>query len=110
LWRFGAITALSLPLFLADEVLLRPIKPIWKRVFAALLTRALFGEIVTAAAFSWSRDSRFLYLMMDSVVLFWIGLWFAGGVIYQRTRDPLSSAAFMALVQGWLFAALFVTT
>jgi pimeloyl-ACP methyl ester carboxylesterase len=110
LWRFAAMAGLGLPLFVADEILLRPIRPRWKGVFAMLLTRILLGAIVVSASFMWGRDAGFLYLMMDSVVLFWIALWFVGGLVQWRTNDALSTASFMAIIQGWLFAALFVTT
>ena len=109
LLRFGAITLLGLPFFIADEILVRSIRPRWKSVFAMLLTRALLGAIIVTGVLEWSRDSGFLYFMMDSVVFFWIGLWFTGALIHRHTKEPVSTAVFMSLVQGWLFAALFVT-
>jgi hypothetical protein len=108
LLRFAAMTALALPLFLADEVLIRPIRPRWKGLFAMLVTRGLLGAIVFSAAVRWWDGTLFLGMMMDSVVYFWIGLWFVGSVVHWRTKDPLATAVFMALIQGWLFAALFV--
>jgi hypothetical protein len=107
---FAAMTILAVPLFLADEILIRPIRPRWKAVLAMLLTRTLLGAIAFCGALYWGSGALFLGLMMDSVVYFWIGLWFAGGVVHWRTKDPLATAIFMATLQGWLFAALFVTT
>jgi hypothetical protein len=106
---FAAMTALALPLFLADELLIRPIRPKWKAVLAMLLTRTLLGAIAFSGALHWGRGSLFLGLMMDSVIYFWIGLWFVGSLVHWRTKDPLATALFMATLQGWLFAALFVT-
>jgi len=108
--RFLIMTALALPFFIADEMLLRTIRPYWQSVFGMLLTRALLGAILVTAVLEWGHDSGFLYFMMDSVVYFWIGLWFVGGLIHRRTKDPMSTAVFMSIVQGWIFAALFVTT
>jgi hypothetical protein len=48
-------------------------------------------------------------LITPLVVAFWIALWFATGVVHRHTRSPLAAAIFAALVQGWGFAAWFVT-
>jgi pimeloyl-ACP methyl ester carboxylesterase len=108
--RFGAMTVLTLPFFFADEMLVRPIRPRWKGIIVMLLTRALLAAIIVTAVLEWKHDSGFLYFMMDSIFYFWIGLWFTGWLIDHRTNDALATAAFMAIVQGWVFAALFVTT
>jgi pimeloyl-ACP methyl ester carboxylesterase len=110
LLRFVMMAALALPFFVADEMLIRPIRPAWQRIFAMLLTRALLGAILITAVLEWGHDSGFLYFMMNEVVSFWIGLWFVGAFIHRRTKDPVSTAVFMSIVQGWIFAALFVTT
>jgi hypothetical protein len=48
-------------------------------------------------------------LIVPLIFGFWIGLWFATGVVHRNTREPLSAALFAAIVQGWAFAAWFVT-
>ena len=37
------------------------------------------------------------------------GLWFATGIVHRHTQSPYAAALFAALVQGWAFAAWFVT-
>lgn len=109
-WRFPAIVALSLPFFLADEIHIRPIQSRWKAVFGMLLTRVVLGVIIVTSTLMWNRPYAFLLFIMHFVALFWIVLWFAGGLIYRRTRDPLATALFISIVQAWFFAATFVTT
>jgi pimeloyl-ACP methyl ester carboxylesterase len=109
LWRFPAIFILGLPLTLADEIYIRPMREGWKAAFRFLLTRALFAAIVISATLIWSRDSAFLLLIMHIIVLFWMVLWIAGGLIRRRTQDPLATAVFISILQAWFFAALFVT-
>ena len=107
-WRFGAIAGLSLPFFVADEVLLRPIRPQWKALLTVVLTRAIIWASVVSSALLWERNAAFLVLIMHMIVAFWILLWLAGGIVYRSTRDPVAVALFIALVQAWLFASLFV--
>jgi hypothetical protein len=57
-----------------------------------------------------SRGNAFLVLIMHFVVLFWIGLWFAGEWFRRNSHDALATAFFTALVQAWIFAAIFVLT
>jgi hypothetical protein len=107
-WRFGAIAALSLPFFVADEILIRPIRPQWKSGLTLVLTRAIIWAAVVSSALLWQRNAAFLLLIMHMIVALWILLWLAGGVVYRRTQDPVAAALFIALVQAWLFASLFV--
>ena len=74
-----------------------------------LLTRALFAAIVVWATLMWSRDASFLLLMVHIMVVFWLAVWIAGGLVYRRTQDQLATAVFASIVQAWIFAALFVT-
>jgi pimeloyl-ACP methyl ester carboxylesterase len=107
-WRFAGITALSLPFFVADEILLRPIRPQWKAALTALVTRAIIWATVISVALLWKRDAAFLLLIMHIIVAFWMLLWFAGGLAYRKIRDPFAVGLFISLLQGWLFASLFV--
>ena len=109
-WRFPVILAAGLPLFVFDEVAIRNIKPQWKSAAIALLTRALLLAAMLTGVLILNRESSFLVLIAPPVTLFWIGLWFAGAIIYKKTGDPLSTALFSAIVQAWVFAAWFVTT
>lgn len=109
-WRFALIAILGLPLFIADEILLRPIRPQWKAALSLLLTRAILGSTVITAALLWNREAVFLLMIMHLLVAFWIVLWVAGGFLYRRTTHPFTVAFFMSLVQAWVFAALFVIT
>ena len=108
-WRFPAITALSLPLFLADETLLGSRNSRWQRTVTAVVTRLLLGAITVTGALTLNREAAFLLLLMPAIVLFWIFLWLSGRVVRRRT-DAFGTALFAALVQAWIFAALFVTT
>jgi pimeloyl-ACP methyl ester carboxylesterase len=110
LWRFAAIFVLGLPLTVADEFLIRPMRSALKAGLRFFLTRALFAAIVISATLIWSRDSAFLLLIMHIIVVFWISLWLAGVLVRRRTQDPLATAVFIAILQAWFFAALFVTT
>jgi hypothetical protein len=56
-----------------------------------------------------NRQAAFLLLLTHLIILFWIFLWFAAGLVRRRT-DPFAAALFAAILQGWLFAALFITT
>jgi len=108
-WRFPVITLMGFPLFLADETLLRTGRSRLAAASLALTTRVLLGAIAVTAGLTVHRDSAFLLLLMHAVVLFWSVLWFLTGAVRRRT-DAVSAALFAALVQGWVFSALFVTT
>ncbi len=107
-WRFPAILVLSLPLFLSDEYLLRPLSPAWKAAAAAFLSRIVIGAVAVSGALILNRQAAFLLLLAHLVVLFWIALWFAAGAVRARS-DGFTAACFAAIVQAWFFAAIFVT-
>jgi hypothetical protein len=56
-----------------------------------------------------NRESAFLLLILPLVAFFWIILWIAAGIVHRHTQSAMAAALFAALVQGWAFAALFVT-
>ena len=108
-WRFLAMVPLSLPMFLSDEALLRPIRSRWKGAGIAALTRLLVGAIAVSGALILNREAAFLLLLTHLIVLFWIALWF-GGALVRRQTDPVAAAFFATVVQAWMFSALFATT
>jgi hypothetical protein len=108
-WRFPAITLLSLTLFVADEAFLRGLRPKWKAHAVAIITRLALTAIIVSGALILYRGAAFLLLMMPAVAVFWILLWFAGQKVRERT-DAFSTALFAALLQAWVFSALFVIT
>ena len=109
-WRFAAITLAVLPLCVADEVLLRPIRPWWKAAAVSALTRILIWAFVVWGVMTMNRNDAFLVLITHFIVLIWIALWFVGELVRRRTQNPLATAVFTALVQAWVFAAVFVRT
>jgi len=106
-WRFPAIAAASFPLFYFDELCMHALD--WKSTVTGVLSRALIGIAVLAGILTLNRRDGFFVLIVHLIVLFWIGLWFMTGVVRRHTHDPLAAALFAALVQGWMFAAWFVT-
>src|SRR5206468_1627878 len=108
-WRFPWMTIAALPLFLFDELTIRTIYPRWKSLGVALITRVLLWAFVVAGVLLLNRDDAFLVLIAHMIALFWIALWLATDVVHRNTQDPLAAAVFAALVQGWAFAAWFVT-
>ncbi len=107
-WRFLVMTLALVPLSFADEVLLRPIRPWWKAAGAAALTRILMAAFAITGAMTTNRDDAFIVLIVHLVVVFWIGLWLAGEWVWRRCGNPLAAAGFSAIVQAWVFAAVFV--
>jgi len=55
------------------------------------------------------RESAFLLMLLPLVALFWMALWVTAGFVHRRTQNAVAAAVFAALVQGWVFAALFVS-
>ena len=108
-WRFPFIALVGFPLFLQDELIIRPIAPAWKSTIVAVLTRLIFLAFLLTGALVLNRDKGFLVLLVPAIVGFWIALWFASGLVHRNTQEPLSAAIFAAIVQGWAFAAWFVT-
>jgi len=109
-WRFAAITLAVLPLCVADEVLLRPIRTWWMSAGVYSLTRILIWAFVVWGVMTMYRSDGFLVLITHFIVLIWIALWLVGELVRRRTQDPLATAIFTALVQAWIFAAIFVRT
>jgi pimeloyl-ACP methyl ester carboxylesterase len=108
-WRFIVIVLTGLPLFVYDELIIRRLVPHWHALATALVTRGLFLAFLLTGVLTFNREKAFLVLIVPLIVCFWIGLWFATGVVHRNTREPLSAALFAAIVQGWAFAAWFVT-
>jgi pimeloyl-ACP methyl ester carboxylesterase len=109
-WRFAAIALAVLPLCIADEVLLRPLRPWWKASAISTLTRILIWAYVVWGVTTMNRGDAFLVLITHFVVILWIMLWFVGELVRRHTQDPMATAVFTALVQAWFFAAIFVRT
>jgi pimeloyl-ACP methyl ester carboxylesterase len=109
-WRFAAITLAVLPLCVADEVLLRPIRPWWKAAGVSALTRILMWAYIVWGVMTINLSDAFLVLITHFIVLLWIVLWFVAELVRRRTQNPLATAVFTALVQAWVFAAIFVRT
>jgi hypothetical protein len=108
-WRFPAITLLSLPLFWADEILIQSMTSRWKAAAVGIVTRVLLAAIVITAVLTVYREAAFVLLISGFLLIFWIALWFVAGIIHRRTADPLATAIFCSLIQGWVFAAILVT-
>jgi pimeloyl-ACP methyl ester carboxylesterase len=108
-WRFPCIAAASLPLLTFDELTIRRIETRWKSIVVAIITRGVLWSFLVTGVLLLNRDKAFLVLIAHFIVLFWILLWFASGIVHRHTQDPLAAAVFAAIVQGWVFAAWFVT-
>jgi pimeloyl-ACP methyl ester carboxylesterase len=108
-WRFLAIALLSFPLFLVDETVLRPVRSKKTAAGVAVVTRLVLAATVVSGALILNRSAAFLLLLIHMVTVFWILLWLGTGVVRKRT-DPVAAALFSAVVQAWIFSALFVTT
>ena len=108
-WRFPCITLAGLPLFISDEWIIRRIHPRWKSEALALLTRGLLLAFILTGVLTLNRENAFLVMIAPLLVIFWMALWFATGVIHRHTQSPIAAALFAALVQGWAFAAWFIT-
>jgi len=102
--RFPIIALAGFPLFLFDQTKLK------RSVMTGVLSRALIGASILTGALILNREAGFLVVIMHLVVLFWIALWFMTEVVRRHTGDPTAAAVFASLVQGWMFAAWFVTT
>jgi len=108
-WRFPFIAISGLPLFISDELTIRRIQPRWKAETVALVTRGLLLAFILTGVLTLNRANAFLVLIAPLVAGFWIALWFASGVVHRHTQSPLAAAIFACIVQGWAFAAWFVT-
>jgi hypothetical protein len=108
-WRIPVFTLAAMPLLLRDEETLRRIRPPVKAWTTFLATRAVLWATVVTGVQLWNREAAFLVLIMHIVVVFWIGLWAISGAVARRTEEPGAAALFAALIQGWTFAAMFVS-
>jgi hypothetical protein len=108
-WRFPVIAAASFPLFWFDEVAIRPIGKNWRTTALGILTRLLLTAAISTGILTLNHDSAFFVLLTGLMLMFWLTLWFATEVISRRIQNPFAAALFAALVQGWMFAAWFVT-
>jgi len=108
-WRFPVIAMFGLPLFLADELMVRKLPTRWKPHAVALLTRGLLVVFMLTGVLTLNRESAFLLMLLPLVALFWMALWVTAGFVHRRTQNAVAAAVFAALVQGWVFASLFVS-
>lgn len=108
-WRFPVVAVASIPFFMADEWFLRRIRPQWKSVAVAVITRTLLWAFLVTGTLLLNREDAFIVLIAHLIIAFWIGLWFATYLIFRHTQDPFAAALFAALTQAWVFSALFVT-
>jgi pimeloyl-ACP methyl ester carboxylesterase len=109
-WRFAVIAFAGFPLFLFDETTIRNPGNVWKSTMTGLLTRVLLGASILTGVLLLNREDAFLVLIIHLMVLLWMVLWFLTEIVRRHTQDPVAAALFSSLVQGWIFAAWFVTT
>jgi pimeloyl-ACP methyl ester carboxylesterase len=107
-WRFVVISAGSFPLFLFDELAIRDVHP-WRNAGIGIATRALLIAWIATGVLLFNRQSAFLVLLLGLILLFWVALWFLTCLVRRNVQNPAATALFAALVQGWMFAAWFVT-
>ena len=108
-WRFPIIAAASFPLFWFDEVAIRPFVSAWRTVTLGILTRLLLTAGIAMGILTLNRESGFFVLLTGMMLMFWITLWLATEIVSRHLQSPFAAAFFAALVQGWMFAAWFVT-
>ena len=107
--RLPTLTLAGFPLFLHDEQTVRLYRPWWLMWGTFLLTRLLIWAAVIMGVLLLNPEAVFLVLIAHLIVLSWLPLWWLSGIVARATGEPGSAALFSALVQGWVFAALFVT-
>ncbi|HEY2380593.1 MAG TPA: alpha/beta fold hydrolase [Terriglobia bacterium] len=108
-WRFLVISAASFPLYLFDETITREIGARWRNAGIAVVTRTLIAASIATGVLLLNRQSAFIVLLLGLFLVFWLTLWIATGLVGRHVRNPVAAALFAALVQGWMFAAWFVT-
>src|SRR5262249_43257505 len=84
-WRSPLIVIAGFPLFLSDELLIRRIQPRWKSESLAILTRVILLAFILTGVLTFNRASGFLVLIAPLIVVFWLALWFAAGLIHTHT-------------------------
>ena len=107
--RVPVLAAASFPLFLHDEQTLRSYRPWWFMWGTYLVSRLLIWSAVVTGVLLLRPEAGFLVLITHFVVLAWLPLWWLSGLVARATGEPGAAALFASLVQGWVFAALFVT-
>lgn len=107
--RFPLLAAACLPLAMYDESVVRKYRPGWRMWGMFLLSRVLIWAAVVTGVLLMNTEAVFLVVIMHFIVLGWALLWWTGGLLYRATGEPAAAALFSSLVQGWVFAALFVT-
>ena len=108
-WRFSTIAVLGFPLFFVEETLFRSARFVSRSTLLFVVTRVALAATVVTGGLILYRDAAFLLLMMHAVVLLWVLLWWCGDIVRRRS-DAFAAALFAALVQAWIFSALFVIT
>jgi len=108
-WRFPVIVLAGLPMLIADETLIRRIGSRWKSECVALLMHGLLFAVMLTGVLTLNRESAFLLMILPIVLIFWTALWFAAGAVHRHTQSAGAAGLFAAIVQGWFFAAFFVT-
>jgi pimeloyl-ACP methyl ester carboxylesterase len=108
-WRFIVVAAASFPLFLFDEIAVRDTAHVWRNAVIGITTRGLLVAWIATGVLLLNRESAFLVLLLGMILLFWIALWFFTDLVRRNVHNPAAAALFAALVQGWMFAAWFVT-
>ena len=109
-WRFPVIAAASFPLFLFDETALRPAGSNWQSTGLFIITRGLLSAWIATGVLLFNHESTFVALLSGFTFGFWTALWFVATLVRRNVQSPAATALFSALVQGWMFAAWFVTT
>jgi len=107
--RLPILVLAVFPLALADERRIRPIRPKWRMWGVFILVRLLIWAAVLTGVLLLNPDSAFLVLVTHFFVVAWIPLWWVSGLVARAAREEDSAALFSSLIQGWVFAALFVT-
>jgi hypothetical protein len=108
-WRLPLLTVAALPLLVADEIYIRPIRPWWKASLLAFITRAILASCLVTGALTFNRSAGFVVVIAHMLVIVSMALWFAGEFVRRNAQNAFATALFGALVQAWLFAAVFVT-
>ena len=108
-WRFIVIAAASFPLFLFDEMAVRHAASGWRNAAVGIGTRALVAAWIATGVLMFNRESAFVVLLLALILPFWLALWFFSALVGRNLQNAAATALFAALVQGWMFAAWFVT-
>ncbi len=106
--RVPVLAAAAFPLFLHDEQTLGRVRGTAKRWAGFLATRGLLWPIVVTGVLLFDRSESLLVLVMHLVLCFWLVLGSMSTFVARKTGEPAAAALFAALVQAWVFAALWV--